>query len=106
MASLFCYPTKRCGQFTVSLLILTFLRLTLISSNNFRTASTLLKPVSSLLNIKWELRGAEHISEKKSVIMVANHQTSLGKFFVKLKNDFTYRLFVNFFVDILGKDQW
>jgi len=45
---------------------------------NSRTASTVLNPISSMINMKWELKGAEFLSVKKSVIMVANHQSSLG----------------------------
>ncbi|XP_070508309.1 1-acyl-sn-glycerol-3-phosphate acyltransferase alpha-like [Chironomus tepperi] len=52
------------------------MRLILLKKNS-RTASTVLNPISNMINMKWELRGAEFLSVKKSVIMVANHQSSL-----------------------------
>lgn len=81
MDSLFCYPTKKSNKFTVSLLIDILSGFVIeFCENNSRTASTVLNPISSMINMKWELKGAEYLSVKKSVIIVANHQSSLGKF--------------------------
>lgn len=35
------------------------------------------RPISTILGIKWELRGAEILSQDKSFVIVANHQSSI-----------------------------
>ena len=78
MDSLFCYSTTKSNKFTVSLLIDIFSGQLIDFVKNSRTASTVLNPISSIINMKWELKGADCLSVKKSVIIVANHQSSLG----------------------------
>lgn len=44
---------------------------------NLIWAGTFCKPISSVLGIKWELRGADILSRDEAYIIVANHQSSL-----------------------------
>ncbi|KAG5682759.1 hypothetical protein PVAND_012092 [Polypedilum vanderplanki] len=45
---------------------------------NLLTAATILGPISKVISMKWELRGKEYLSKNKTVIMIANHQSSLA----------------------------
>jgi lysophosphatidate acyltransferase len=48
-------------------------------------ASALCRHISSLIGLKWELRGQEHLAKEQACIIVANHQSSLdilGKPFI------------------------
>lgn len=49
----------------------------LISTYFSRLYARTFKHLSKILGIKWTLHGAEHLSQNKSLIIVANHQTSL-----------------------------
>lgn len=42
-----------------------------------RLASSACHHISSLLGLKWELRGKEHLEKDEACIIVANHQSSL-----------------------------
>lgn len=42
-----------------------------------RLASSLCHHVSTLLGLRWELRGREHLEKDRACIIVANHQSSL-----------------------------
>lgn len=42
-----------------------------------RLASGLCHHVSSLLNIRWQIRGREHLAKEQGCVIVANHQSSL-----------------------------
>ncbi|XP_029672511.1 1-acyl-sn-glycerol-3-phosphate acyltransferase alpha isoform X1 [Formica exsecta] len=44
---------------------------------NFLLASSLCHHVSTLLGLRWELRGREHLEKDRACIIVANHQSSL-----------------------------
>ncbi|KAK9747355.1 Acyltransferase [Popillia japonica] len=44
---------------------------------NLVTASTFCSPISSLIGMKWILRGREHLEKDESFIIVSNHQSSL-----------------------------
>lgn len=43
----------------------------------YSTASTFCSPISSLIGMKWILRGREHLEKDESFIIVSNHQSSL-----------------------------
>ncbi|XP_043276381.1 1-acyl-sn-glycerol-3-phosphate acyltransferase alpha isoform X2 [Venturia canescens] len=43
----------------------------------FRLASSICHHVSTLLGLRWELRGREHLEKEQACIVVANHQSSL-----------------------------
>ena len=43
----------------------------------FRYTSYLLKHVTKVLGITWELRGREHLAEDRGCVIVANHQSIL-----------------------------
>lgn len=43
----------------------------------FRLASAVCHHVSTLLGLRWELRGREHLEKEQACIIVANHQSSL-----------------------------
>lgn len=42
-----------------------------------RLASSLCHHISTLLGLRWELRGREHLEKDRACIIVANHQSSL-----------------------------
>jgi len=42
-----------------------------------RWASTWCHRVSTLIGLRWELRGKEHLAKDQACIIVANHQSSL-----------------------------
>lgn len=42
-----------------------------------RLASSLCHHVSTLLGLRWELRGREHLEKERACIIVANHQSSV-----------------------------
>ncbi|XP_012269768.1 1-acyl-sn-glycerol-3-phosphate acyltransferase alpha [Athalia rosae] len=44
---------------------------------NLLLASSLCHHVSTLLGLRWELRGREHLEKEQACIIVANHQSSL-----------------------------
>ncbi|XP_052869743.1 1-acyl-sn-glycerol-3-phosphate acyltransferase alpha-like [Anopheles cruzii] len=44
---------------------------------NLVLASRCCRVASSIISIKWEVRGAEHLSADRAMVMVANHQSSL-----------------------------
>ncbi|XP_070508242.1 1-acyl-sn-glycerol-3-phosphate acyltransferase alpha-like isoform X2 [Chironomus tepperi] len=44
---------------------------------NLLIYAEVLKHLTSVLGIKWTLRGAEHLNKNKSFVIVANHQTCL-----------------------------
>ncbi|XP_011879603.1 PREDICTED: 1-acyl-sn-glycerol-3-phosphate acyltransferase alpha [Vollenhovia emeryi] len=44
---------------------------------NFLLASSLCHHISTLLGLRWELRGREHLEKNRACIIVANHQSSL-----------------------------
>jgi lysophosphatidate acyltransferase len=43
----------------------------------YSTASTFCHHISTVLGLKWELRGREHLEKDQACIIVANHQSSL-----------------------------
>lgn len=43
----------------------------------YRLASSLCHHISTLLGLRWELRGREHLEKDRACIIVANHQSSL-----------------------------
>lgn len=42
-----------------------------------RLASSFCHHISTVLGLKWELRGKEHLEKEQACIIVANHQSSL-----------------------------
>lgn len=44
---------------------------------SYRLASSLCHHISTLLGLRWELRGREHLEKNRACIIVANHQSSL-----------------------------
>ncbi|KAL7026570.1 hypothetical protein ACKWTF_005077 [Chironomus riparius] len=56
---------------------------------NLLRYAEVLKYVTSLLGIKWILRGEEHLNKNKSFVIVANHQSCLDVMgmFSKLPNN-------------------
>lgn len=48
-----------------------------ISSIARRWASSFCHHISTVLGLKWELRGKEHLEKDQACIIVANHQSSL-----------------------------
>lgn len=57
---------------------------TILSSRSYamckvfcRLASSLCHHISTLLGLRWELRGREHLEKDRACIIVANHQSSL-----------------------------
>ncbi|XP_013166543.1 PREDICTED: 1-acyl-sn-glycerol-3-phosphate acyltransferase alpha-like isoform X1 [Papilio xuthus] len=44
---------------------------------NSRLAATILKHITKLYDLKWELRGANILSEERGAVVVSNHQSSL-----------------------------
>ncbi|XP_072765167.1 1-acyl-sn-glycerol-3-phosphate acyltransferase alpha isoform X2 [Anoplolepis gracilipes] len=44
---------------------------------NFLLASSLCHHINTLLGLRWELRGREHLEKDRACIIVANHQSSL-----------------------------
>lgn len=47
------------------------------SFSSCRLASSLCHHISTLLGLRWELRGREHLEKNRACIIVANHQSSL-----------------------------
>ncbi|BES92965.1 unnamed protein product [Nesidiocoris tenuis] len=47
------------------------------SVENLILASNLCRHVSTLLGLRWELRGGDHLSRDQSFVIVANHQSSI-----------------------------
>lgn len=45
--------------------------------SSYRLASSLCHHISTLLGLRWELRGREHLEKNRACIIVANHQSSL-----------------------------
>lgn len=43
----------------------------------YRLASSFCHHISTVLGLKWELRGKEHLEKDQACIIVANHQSSL-----------------------------
>jgi hypothetical protein len=77
--SLLCVAAQGYDQFAVSVFLSVIsLRLMVLMCWLCRTAATILGPITKVINLKWKVRGIEHLSVKKTVIMIANHQTSLG----------------------------
>ena len=59
-----------------------------LNSENCRWASSFCHHISTLLGLKWELRGKEHLEKDQACIIVANHQSSLdilGKWTISFK---------------------
>ena len=45
--------------------------------DDFSVASSWCHHVNSLLGLRWELRGREHLEKEQACVIVANHQSSL-----------------------------
>ncbi|GAB1866424.1 1-acyl-sn-glycerol-3-phosphate acyltransferase [Camponotus japonicus] len=60
-----------------AILLMPFISLRPGNVKNFLWASTLCQPISTLLGLRWELRGREHLEKDRACIIVANHQSSL-----------------------------
>lgn len=54
----------------------------------YRLASTVCRKVTTLVGLKWELRGEEHLEKDRACIIVANHQSSLDVLGKHLKSKY------------------
>lgn len=43
----------------------------------FRTLALAFAPVTKIMGVKWEIRGREHLEQKRPCIVVMNHQSIL-----------------------------
>ncbi|XP_065082347.1 1-acyl-sn-glycerol-3-phosphate acyltransferase alpha-like [Ochlerotatus camptorhynchus] len=60
-----------------SLILIPFMLFRPKDVRNLIWAGTLCRPISTVLGIKWELRGADILSRDEAYIIVSNHQSSL-----------------------------
>ncbi|XP_046739021.1 1-acyl-sn-glycerol-3-phosphate acyltransferase alpha-like [Diprion similis] len=62
---------------TISVMGIPYLMLRPKDVRNCRDLSLLLKQVTKILGIQWELRGADELSVERGCVVVANHQSTL-----------------------------